>query len=113
MMQIFNIIIQIIVHFMLFIHKITFFRQKNEEKRIKEEERKAKEEERKAKEEEKRKKEEEKIAVKLKEEKTAAAFASFFVAKRVETKSAVPEVVEETEPVVNKFIPFEVKLFLD
>lgn len=95
------------------ISKVILFRQKNEEKRIKEEERKAKEEERKAREEEKRKKEEEKMAVKLKEEKTAAAFASFFVAKRVETKSTVPETIEETEPVVEKFIPFEVNMFLD
>lgn len=50
------------------------------------------------------------MAVKLKE---AANFASFFVSRRVEKKSSLPELDEETEPVGIKFIPFEVNMFLN
>ncbi|KAG7197927.1 hypothetical protein KM043_016164 [Ampulex compressa] len=76
--------------------------QKQKEKEAKEEERRKKEE---AKEEEKRKKEEEKQEVERKKQKAASNFASFFVAKKQESKCAEEENVIETR----NFMPFEVK----
>lgn len=77
-------------------------RQKQKEKEAREEERKKREE---AKEEEKRKKEEERLEAERKKQKAASNFASFFVSKKQEVKSAEEENVAE----VKNFMPFEIK----
>lgn len=76
--------------------------QKQKEKEAKEEERRKREE---AKEEEKRRKEEEKLEAERKKQKAASNFASFFVAKKQETKSVEEENIVETK----NFMPFEIK----
>lgn len=76
--------------------------QKQKEKEVKEEERRKKEE---AKEEEKRKKEEEKLEAERKKQKAASNFASFFFAKKQESKSNEEEDIVEAK----NFMPFEVK----
>lgn len=87
----------------IFILKIFFFsRQKQKEKEAREEERKKREE---AKEEEKRKKEEERLEAERKKQKAASNFASFFVPKKQEVKSAEEEDVVK----VKNFMPFEIK----
>ncbi|XP_011873816.1 PREDICTED: chromatin assembly factor 1 subunit A-B [Vollenhovia emeryi] len=90
--------------------------QKNKEKKLKElrkqmeneqkqKEKEAREEERKKREEEKRRKEEERLEVERKKQKAASNFASFFVSKKQEAKSADEESVVE----VKNFMPFEIK----
>ncbi|XP_036149729.1 uncharacterized protein LOC105830502 [Monomorium pharaonis] len=89
--------------------------QKRKEKELKElrkqmeieqkqKEKEAKEEERKKREEEKRKKEEERLEAERKKQKAASNFASFFVPKKQEVKSADGENIE-----VKNFMPFEIK----
>ncbi|XP_014483317.1 PREDICTED: chromatin assembly factor 1 subunit A-A-like [Dinoponera quadriceps] len=77
--------------------------QKQKEKEAKEEERRKREE---AKEEEKRKKEEEKLEAERKKQKAASNFASFFVSKKQEAKTAE----EENDVEAKNFMPFEVKV---
>ncbi|KYM95572.1 Chromatin assembly factor 1 subunit A-B [Cyphomyrmex costatus] len=76
--------------------------QKQKEKEAKEEERKKREE---AREEEKRRKEEERLEAERKKQKAASNFASFFVSKKQEVKSAE----EESVVGVKNFMPFEIK----
>lgn len=91
------------MHFVLytFILKI-ISRQKQKEKEAREEERKKREE---AKEEEKRRKEEERLEAERKKQKAASNFASFFVSKKQEVKSADEESIVK----VKNFMPFEIK----
>lgn len=90
--------------------------QKKKEKELKElkkqmeieqkqKEKEAREEERKKREEEKRRKEEERLEAERKKQKAASNFASFFVSKKQEVKSADEESVVE----VSNFMPFEIK----
>nr|XP_012230666.1 PREDICTED: chromatin assembly factor 1 subunit A-B [Linepithema humile] len=71
----------------------------------KQKEKEAKEEDRRKREEEKRKKEEEKLEAERKKQKAASNFASFFVSKKQEVKSAEEESVVQAK----NFMPFEIK----
>ncbi|XP_015600795.1 chromatin assembly factor 1 subunit A [Cephus cinctus] len=75
--------------------------QKQKEKEAKEEDRRKREE---AKEEERKRKEEERLEAERKKQKAASNFASFFVAKKQENKSA-----EEEHIKIQNFMPFEIK----